>query len=89
MQQMGDLFAANAKDCDKLADGIKAFIAQNKPLLDQLATLEKGQSEAEKKAFEARNMGTQEEVMKKMETAVKACGENPKVQAAMKEFPTD
>jgi hypothetical protein len=89
MQQMGDLFAANAKDCDKLADGIKAFIAQNRPLLDQLAALEKAQSDAEKKAFEARNMSTQEEVMKKMESAVKACGENPKVQAAMKEFPTD
>ena len=89
MQQMGDLFAANAKDCDKLADGIKAFIAQNKPLLAQLAALEKSQPDDEKKAFEARNMGTQEEVMKKMEPAVKACGENPKVQAAMKEFPTE
>ena len=89
MQQMGDLFAANAKDCDKLADGIKAFIAQNKPLLADLAALEKSQGEAEKKAFEARNMGTQEEVMKKMDPAVKACGENPKVQAAMKEFPTE
>ncbi|MEO7733566.1 MAG: hypothetical protein ABIY55_21565 [Kofleriaceae bacterium] len=89
MQQMGDLFASNVKDCDKLADGIKGFITQNKPLLAQLSALEKGQSDAEKKAFEARNVGTQEEVMKKMEPAMKACGENPKVLAAMKEFPTD
>ena len=89
MQQMGDLFAANTKDCDKLADGIKTFVAQNKPLLEQLAALEKAQSDTEKKAFEARNMGAQEQVMKKMDPAVKACGENPKVQAAMKEFPTD
>ena len=89
MQQMGDLFAANASDCDKLADGIKAFIAQNKPLLAQLSALEKAQSDAEKKAFEARNVGTQEAVMKKMEPAMKACAENPKVQAAMKEFPTE
>jgi len=89
MQRMGDLFAANAKDCDKLALGIKAFIADNKPLLAELAALEKSQSDAEKKAFEARNMAAQEEVMKKMDPAVKACGDNANVQAAMKEFPAD
>ena len=67
MQQMGDLFAANAKDCDKLADGIKAFVAQNKALLAQLSALEKSEPDADKKAFEARNVGTQEEVMKKLD----------------------
>ncbi|MBC7974076.1 MAG: hypothetical protein H7138_03760, partial [Myxococcales bacterium] len=89
MVQMGDMFAANAADCEKLAVGIKTFIAQNRPLLDQLAALEKTQTDAEKKAFAERNLSTQEEVMKKMTPAVNACGENASVQAAMKEFPAD
>ncbi len=89
MMQMGDMFAANAADCEKLAAGIKTFITQNRPLLDQLAALEKTQTDAEKKAFAERNLGAQEEVMKKMTPAVNACGENPAVQAAMKEFPAD
>jgi hypothetical protein len=89
MHQMGDMFAANAKDCEKLAAGIKTFIVQNRPLLEQLAQLEKTQSDAEKKAFAERNLGAQEEVMKKMTPGIDACGENASVMAAMKEFPTN
>jgi hypothetical protein len=89
MQKLGDVFANDAKDCDKLATDLKAFLAENKPLIKEMTELEKKQSEAEKSAFEARNKKVQEEVQAKMEPAAKACADNKNVQEAMRDFPTD
>ena len=89
MQRMGDLFAADATDCDKLAVDIKAFIVQNRELLTQLTELERSQSDQEKSAFETRNKPVQDAVVAKMDPAMAKCGENPAVQAAMKDFPAD
>jgi hypothetical protein len=89
MQKLGDVFANDAKDCDKLAVDLKAFLAENKPLIKEMTELEKKQSEAEKVAFEARNKKVQEEVQGKMEPAAKACADNKNVQEAMRDFPTD
>jgi hypothetical protein len=89
MQKMADVFAADEKDCEKLATDIKAFAAENKALFTELTAMEKKQSEQEKAAFEARNKGVQEAVMKKMGPTMTACGSNANVQAAMKEFPAD
>lgn len=89
MQRMADMFAADAKDCDKLAVDIKAFIVENKELLGQLTELERSQSDQEKAAFETRNKPVQDALMQKMGPTMQACGDNPQVQAAMKEFPAD
>jgi len=89
MQKMGDIFAADAKDCEKLATDIRAFIAQNKELLAQLTAMEKKETDQEKAAFETRNKGVQEAVMQKMGPAMQACHDNKSVEAAMKEFPAD
>jgi hypothetical protein len=89
MQKLGDVFANDAKDCEKLATDLKAFLAENKALISEMTALEKKQTEAEKAAFEARNKAVQDAVQAKMEPAAKACSENKNVQAAMKEFPTD
>jgi hypothetical protein len=89
MQRMGDLFAADAADCDKLAVDIKAFIVQNRELLGQLTELERSQSDQEKSAFEVRNKPVQDAVVAKMDPAMEKCGANPNVQAAMKNFPAD
>jgi uncharacterized lipoprotein YajG len=89
MQRMADMFAADAKDCDKLAVDIKAFIVENKELLGQLTELERSQSDQEKAAFEARNKPVQDQLMQKMDPTMQACAQNPQVQAAMKEFPTE
>lgn len=89
MQKLGDVFANDAKDCDKLATDLKAFLAENKGLIKEMTELEKKQSEAEKAAFEARNKKVQEEVQGKMEPAAKACADNKNVQEAMRDFPTD
>jgi hypothetical protein len=85
MQRLGDLFAANAQDCDKLASEIKAFVVQNRPLLGQLLAEEKGLTAEQKAAFDARNRAVQEETMKKMA----ACQDSASVEAAMKDFPTE
>jgi uncharacterized lipoprotein YajG len=89
MQRMSDLFAGDAADCEKLAVDIKAFIVQNRELLGQLTELERSQSEQEKSAFEARNKPVQDAVVAKMDPAMEKCGQNPSVQAAMKDFPAD
>ncbi len=89
MQKLGDVFANDAKDCEKLATDLKAFLAENKALITEMTALVKKQTEAEKVAFEARNKAVQEAVQTKMEPAAKACADNKNVQAAMKEFPTD
>jgi uncharacterized lipoprotein YajG len=89
MQRMGDLFAADAADCEKLAVDIKAFIVQNRELLGQLTELERSQSDPEKAAFETRNKPVQDAVVAKMDPAMEKCGQNPSVQAAMKNFPAD
>jgi hypothetical protein len=89
MQRMADMFAADAKDCEKLATDVKGFIAQNKELLGQLMAMEKKQSEQERTAFEARNKAAQDTMMQKMTPAMNACRDNKSLEAAMKEFPTD
>jgi len=89
MQQMADMFAADAKDCDKLATDIKSFVVQHKELLGQLTELERSQSDQEKAAFEARNKQVQDQLSQKMDPTMAACGENPQVQSALKEFPSE
>ncbi|MEO7733567.1 MAG: hypothetical protein ABIY55_21570 [Kofleriaceae bacterium] len=89
MQRMGEVFAADAADCEKLAVDIKAFIVQNRELLGQLNELERSQSDQEKSAFETRNKPVQEAVVAKMDPAMEKCGQNPSVQAAMKDFPSE
>lgn len=89
MQQMADMFATDAKDCEKLATDVKGFIAQNKELLGQLMAMEKKQTEQERTAFEARNKAVQETMMQKMTPAMTTCRDNKSLEAAMKEFPTD
>lgn len=89
MEKMADMFAADGKDCDKLAADIKGFIAQNKALLSELTTMEKQQSPQQREAFAARNKAVEQSVMQKMTPAMTACRDNKSVEAAMKEFPTD
>jgi hypothetical protein len=89
MRKLGDVFANGAKDCEKLATDLRAFLAENKALIAELSELEKKQTEAQKIAFDKRNQAVQEEIQGKMEGAAKACGDNKNVQAAMKEFPSD
>jgi hypothetical protein len=87
--KMGDIFAAGAKDCEKLATDIKAFAVENKELIGQIKAVEKTLTPEQKQAFDTRHRGEQEAVMTKMEATTKACGENKNVQAAMAALEAD
>jgi hypothetical protein len=89
MRKLGDVFADGAKDCEKLATDLRAFLAENKALMGKVSELEKTQTEAQRLAFDKRNQAVQDEIQAKMEPAAKACGDNKNVQAAMREFPSD
>jgi hypothetical protein len=87
MQRMADLFAADAKDCDKLGADLKAFVADNKPLIGDLLKHEDHQSAEQRAAFTRRNAVAQAAIAQKMQAALTACASNTAVLAAMKEFP--
>jgi hypothetical protein len=87
MRRMADLFAADGKDCEKLAADLKTFIADNKSLLSQLDAL----TEEQKEAFPANVdvAAVQATIAEKMQGAMIACAENPSLRAAMQEFPAE
>lgn len=89
MQRMADMFAADGKDCEKLAADLKAFIADNKDLLSRLEAMEAQESSEERGAFLTRIASVQADVAVKMQGAMTACAANPSVLAAMKEFPAE
>lgn len=87
MQRMADLFAADARDCDKLGADLKAFVAENKPLIGDLLKHEDKQNAEQRAAFTRRNAVAQAAIAQKMQAALTACASNAAVLAAMKEFP--
>jgi len=87
VEKMGDLFIADAKDCDKLAIDLKAFITENKPMMLQLSEMERRQTPEERTAYNQRTKERQDATMKRIQPAVDACKANPNVQAAMAEIP--
>jgi hypothetical protein len=82
-QRMADLFVADAKNCEKMATDIRAFTTLNKALLDQLAEMEKHQTQEEREAFDQRNRATLEALLIKVTPAMTACRDNKSVEAAM------
>ena len=88
MQRLADVFAADANDCAKLAFDIKAFVTEHRELLDELAALDRTQSDQERATFAERNQAVQDAVASKMAPALDACGNHADVRAAMAQFPT-
>jgi len=82
-QRMADMFVADANDCEKMATDIRAFTAQNKALLDQLAEMEKHQTPQEREAFAKRNQSVLKALLTKVMPAMNACRDNKNVEAAM------
>jgi hypothetical protein len=89
MQRLADVFVADAKDCDKLAADIKAFVAQNRPLLSQLAAMEQQETDQQRDDFSRRNREVEVAIAQKMQSGMALCAANPAVLAAMKEFPAE
>jgi hypothetical protein len=87
LMNMGDLFAADAADCEKLAADLRRFVAQNHELLTQFAQLDKTQTNEQKAAFDARHKATIEAIEKNMAAAVDHCRDNKAVESALEEIP--
>ena len=89
LQRMADIFAANAKDCDKLGSELKAFITDNRPALVQVNTMMKQQTAAEQRAFQTRFKTAQDAIGTTMHPGLVACSQNTGVQAALRDFPSN
>jgi hypothetical protein len=88
LQQMADIFAANARNCDKLAIDLQAFITENRPTLVQVSAMMKQQSAPDQRAFQIRFKAAQEAIGTKMHPGLVACSQNTGVQAALRDFPS-
>jgi hypothetical protein len=87
LQRMADMFAADGKDCDRLATDLRAFITDNKDLLSRLDAIDAQATPEQREAFMTRIATVQADIAVKMQGAMAACATNPAVTAAMKQFP--
>ncbi len=84
MQHLADTLADDARDCEKLAVDLKAFIAENRPLLAQLmAAANRPTDDLPSGA----NHGAAGAAARKLQTAMTTCAGTTSVAAAMKDLP--
>jgi hypothetical protein len=84
MQRLADTLAADAQDCEKLAVDLKAFIAENRPVLGQLmAAANRPTDDAPSGASHA----AAATAARKLQTAMSTCAATSSVAAAMKDLP--
>ncbi|MCB9525887.1 MAG: hypothetical protein H6702_21300 [Myxococcales bacterium] len=84
MEEMGQVMADNAEDCDKMGEGLEGFVAKNK---DKMAAVKAGNDnlspEQRKAAIAPFQQRMQAAMMKIMGPGMK-CKDNARVTAAMK-----
>lgn len=84
LQHLADTLADDAKDCEKLAVDLKAFIAGNRPLLAQLmAAANRPADDLPSGA----NHTAAAAAARKLQTAMSTCAATSSVAAAMKDLP--
>jgi hypothetical protein len=84
MQHLADTLAADARDCEKLAVDLKAFIAENRPVIAQLmAAASRPADDAPSGADHAAAVAA----ARKLQTAMSTCAATSSVAAAMKDLP--
>jgi hypothetical protein len=84
MQHLADTLAADTQDCEKLAVDLKAFIADNRPLLAQLMA---AASRPTDDAQGGGNHAAAAAAARKLQTAMSTCAATSSVAAAMKDLP--
>jgi hypothetical protein len=84
LQHLADTLADDARDCEKLAVDLKAFIAGNRPLLAQLMAA--ANRPADDLASGA-NHTAAAAAARKLQTAMSTCAATSSVAAAMKDLP--
>ena len=84
LQHLADTLAGDARDCEKLAVDLKAFIAENRPLLAQLMA---AASRPTDDLPSGTNHPAAAAAARKLQTAMATCGATASVAAAMKDLP--
>ena len=87
MVNFGKVFAADAKDCTKLAANIKKYVADNRATFEELKKRDATMTPEQKKAEDEKYKPQMEQFMKDMQPAMENCKNNKDVEAAMKEVP--
>lgn len=84
MQHLADTLADDARDCEKLAVDLKAFIAENRPLLVQLMAAANRPTDDLPSGSNHAAAGA---AARKLQTAMTTCAATSSVAAAMKDLP--
>jgi len=82
IQHLADTLTADARDCDKLAVDLRAFIAGNRPLLAALMT-----SASQPADPEVADRPAASAAARSLQTAMAGCLASPAVADAMKQLP--
>jgi hypothetical protein len=82
IQHLANTLAVDAKDCDKVAVDLRAFIADNRPLLAQLMA-----SASQPADPEVADRAAASAAARSLQTAMAGCVASPAVAAAIKDLP--
>lgn len=89
MKGLGETFASNADNCDKLAAAIKKFAEDNKDTFQQIKDVESKQTKEQKKAFDEKHKDLEKDLEAKVMPAMKNCQKSAAVMDAMKSLPLE
>ena len=87
MVNFGKIFAADGKDCAKLATDVKKYAADNKASFEAMKKREDAMTPEQRKAEDEKYKPQMDQFMKDMQPAMEACKDNKDVEAAMKDVP--
>jgi hypothetical protein len=82
---LGNLFAADAKDCAKLATDVKKYIADNKAAFDAAKKRDEAMTPEQRKAQKDKYGAQMEQFMTNVDSATETCKDNKDLDAAMKD----
>jgi hypothetical protein len=81
--ELGEVAAANAKDCGALASAIEALIVENQPLLDEMARHGSDATSAQKiQTWMASHATELDGAIAKARPALEGCRNDPRIKAA-------
>ena len=86
MEKMHTVFKDAGEDCEKFATDMRKFMDENKDTMVKLAEWNKTQTPEQKKAFDEKYKGKEEEMKKVMMPLIMKCKDNKNVQAVMQDM---
>jgi len=85
MTNLGKVFAADGKDCAKLATDVKKYVADNKATFEAMKKRDEAQTPEQKKAEDEKYKPQMDQFMKDIGPSAEACKDNKDLDAAMKD----